>query len=56
MIDALMARGVAEPYTATLLVFTTLSATAIPCFWIAGRRFAADRSRLHAAIGTPDAG
>ena len=50
LIDALMARGVAEPYTATLLVFTTLSATAIPCFWIAGRRFAADRRRLEAAM------
>jgi MFS family permease len=55
LIDALMARGASEPYTATLLVFTTLSATAIPCFWIAGRRFAADRSRLHAALASAPA-
>jgi len=55
MIDALVERGVAEPYTKTLLVFTTLSATAIPCFWVAGRRFARDRERLYRAV-SPDAG
>jgi MFS family permease len=46
MIDALIAQGSDEPYTKTLLVFTTLSATAIPCFWVAGRRFKRDRERL----------
>ena len=46
LVDALAARGYAEPYTATLLVFTALSALAIPCFWIAGRRFFKDRDRL----------
>ncbi len=51
LIDALIAREVAEPYTKTLLVFTALSATAIPCFWIAGRRFARDRDRLHGSLG-----
>ncbi|MDJ0847590.1 MAG: MFS transporter [Myxococcota bacterium] len=48
LIDGLAARGVAEPYTKTLLVFTALSAAAIPCFWIAGRRFFHDRERLYA--------
>jgi len=51
LIDALIARGAAEPYTTTLLVFTTLSATAIPCFWVAGRRYAQDRDRLYTEIG-----
>jgi MFS family permease len=50
LIDALIARGAEEPYTKTLLVFTTLSAAAIPCFWVAGRRFARDRGRLDAAM------
>ena len=48
MIDGLAARGVEEPYTKTLLAFTALSAAAIPCFWIAGRRFFRDRERLYA--------
>jgi MFS family permease len=52
MIDALTARGVAEPYTMTLLVFTALSSMAIPCFWVAGRRFKADRDRLFARMET----
>jgi MFS family permease len=50
MIDALMAAGVAEPYTKTLLVFTVLSSTAIPCFWVAGRRFGRDRDRLYRVV------
>lgn len=50
LIDALIARGADAPYTTTLLVFTTLSATAIPCFWVAGRRFAGDRERLYATL------
>jgi MFS family permease len=48
LIDGLMVRGFEEPYTITLLSFTLLSATAIPCFWIAGRRFFRDRERLYA--------
>jgi len=47
MIDALIARGAAQPYTLTLVVFTALSSAAIPCFWLAGRRFAGDRERLY---------
>lgn len=49
LIDGLLARGVEEPYTKTLLAFTALSVTAIPCFWIAGRRFFRDRERLYAS-------
>ena len=49
-IDAMAARGVAEPYTWTLLVFTLLSSLAIPFFFLAGRRFVADRERLFAQL------
>ena len=48
VIDALQARGVAEPYTWTLVGFTLLSVLAVPFFWAAGRRFAADKARLDA--------
>ena len=53
LIDALAEAGNPEPFTTTLLVFTALSAVAIPCFWIAGRRFFADRDRLYAADPQP---
>ena len=48
LVDFLGNQGTPEPYTKTLLVFTTLSASAIPCFFIAGRRFRADKARLYA--------
>jgi MFS transporter, Spinster family, sphingosine-1-phosphate transporter len=48
-IDYLMAEGIAEPYTKTLLVFTALSATAIPLLYWAAIRFHKDRDRLYAA-------
>jgi MFS family permease len=48
VIDGLLARGVAQPYTWTLLAFTGLSLLAIPLFLLAGRRFAYDRDRLYA--------
>jgi hypothetical protein len=50
MIDILSARGVEEPYTMTLIAFTALSSLAIPCFWIAGRRFVHDREQLYARM------
>jgi len=50
-IDVLQSRGVAQPYTWTLVVFTLLSLTAIPFFWAAGRRFADDKARLEATLG-----
>ncbi len=46
MVDAMIARGVASPFTWTLLTFTLLSLTAIPLFYMAGRRFKRDRDRL----------
>ncbi len=46
VIDALMARGVAEPYTWTLLAFTIISLGAAPLYYWAGRRYQSDRQRL----------
>ena len=46
LIDYLIARGTEEPYTVTLLIFSGLSATAIPLFYFAARRFHHDRDRL----------
>jgi MFS family permease len=50
-IDAMIARGVEEPYTKTLLFFTLLSLVSIPMFFIAGRRYNRDRERLLALTG-----
>ena len=49
-IDLLIARGVSEPYTWTLLVFTLLSLTALPMFFVAGRLYQRDRARLAAEL------
>lgn len=46
VIDALIARGVAAPYTWTLLAFTIISLGAAPLYYWAGRRYQADRQRL----------
>lgn len=51
MADMLTARGVAQPYTVTLVCFTLVSALSIPCYWYAGRHFFADRKRLYASLG-----
>lgn len=50
MIDYMIAEGIEEPYTKTLLVFTALSATAIPLFYWAATRFHRDRDRLFKAM------
>jgi hypothetical protein len=50
VIDLLAAQGNAAPYTWTLVAFTLFSLTAIPLFFLAGRRLHADRERLFARI------
>ncbi len=50
LIDYLIAAGISEPYTKTLLIFTVLSATAIPLFYFAALRFHKDRERLFEAM------
>ncbi len=49
LIDLFIARGHSEPYTMALLIFTGLSACAIPLMYLAGRNFVADRARLQAS-------
>ena len=48
--DWMIAEGIAEPYTMTLLAFTALSLIAIPLFYFAGRRFERDREALYASM------
>lgn len=49
IIDLMMEAGVSEPYTRVLVGFTALSATAIPLFWLAGKKFHRDRDKLLAS-------
>jgi len=49
-IDWLIGMNVAQPYTWTLLVFTCISLSAIPLFYIAGRRYSRDREQMFAAM------
>ena len=51
-VDMMLARGVAEPYTWTLLTFTLLSLLAIPLFFMAGKRFQRDREQLASLVDT----
>jgi MFS family permease len=46
LIDYLLARDVSQPFTWTLLLFTLISLTAIPLFYMAGRHFTRDKQRL----------
>jgi MFS family permease len=46
LIDVLAARGIAEPYTKTLVIFTVISMSATLFFLLAGRRYRSDKERL----------
>lgn len=50
VVDWMIAEGISEPYTMTLLAFTALSLIAIPLFYFAGRRFERDREALYASM------
>jgi MFS family permease len=50
VVDWMIAEGIAEPYTMTLLAFTALSLIAIPLFYFAGLRFERDREALYASM------
>jgi predicted MFS family arabinose efflux permease len=52
-VDVLAGAGVAEPYSATLLSFTVLSLLAVPLFYMAGRRYAQDRTALYERLSSP---
>lgn len=55
MIDYLLAAGVAEPYTKTLLAFTILSGFALPLLYIGGHYYRRDKERLAALLGGEEA-
>ena len=55
-IDWMAESGGAEPYTVTLVVFSIISALAIPLFYFAGRRFEQDRAALYASVSSPQVG
>jgi MFS family permease len=49
-IDWLIDRGSEQPYTIALLWFTAISFSAIPLFYLAGRRYDKDRQRLRQTL------
>jgi predicted MFS family arabinose efflux permease len=50
-IDYLLSEGATDPYTQALLWFTVISFTAIPLFYLAGRRYDLDKQRLMESNG-----
>ena len=50
IIDDMIARGVAEPYTWALVGFSVLSLLASPLFYLAGQRYEKDRANLFAKL------
>ena len=50
-VDRLMAAGDPAPYTTALLWFTVISFTAIPLFFLAGKRYERDKARLYETMG-----
>lgn len=49
-VDAMIAAGSTEPYTIVLLVFTVISFSCIPLFYLAGRRYDRDRAKLYESV------
>jgi len=49
MIDVMAENGTAQPYTVVLVVFSLLSALAIPLFYLSGKHFQRDKARLSAS-------
>ena len=49
-VDLMRANNFAEPYTWTLIIFTFISATSIPCYYLAGRRYKEDKKILESSF------
>jgi len=45
-VDWLIANGVSDPYTTSMVLFTCISCLTVPLFFFAGRRFSRDREAL----------
>ena len=39
-----------EPYTWALLIFSFIGSLAIPCYYIAGKRYSKDKANLESAV------
>ena len=50
LIDIFKQSSIAEPYTWSLLIFGFIGSLAIPCYLIAGRRYAQDKQSLERSI------
>ena len=49
-VDYLKSINYSEPYTWTLIIFTFISATSIPCYYLAGRRYKEDKTMLESSF------
>ena len=49
-VDYLKSINYSEPYTWTLIIFTFISATSIPCYYLAGRRYKEDKKILESSF------
>ena len=49
-VDYLKGINYSEPYTWTLIVFTFISATSIPCYYLAGKRYKEDKKLLESSF------
>ena len=49
-VDYLKDINYSEPYTWTLIIFTFISATSIPCYYLAGKRYKEDKKALESSF------
>ena len=49
--DILRASGYAEPYTIMLVIFSIISVISIPCYYLAGKKYKADKLTLEQTFG-----
>ncbi len=49
--DILRSSGYAEPYTVMLVIFSIISVISIPCYYLAGKKYKADKLTLEQTFG-----
>ena len=49
--DILRSSGYAEPYTIMLVIFSIISVISIPCYYLAGKKYKADKLTLEQTFG-----
>ena len=50
--DILRSSGYAEPYTIMLVIFSIISVISIPCYYLAGKKYKADKLTLEQTFGS----